>query len=282
MLKLDKNFLQRLFFGALLVGVIVLCILWQAKSFAILFAFLSALSTREFHTLMVRQGVSLSTDWGSIGSLFLFLGFYGYFAPCVVAWFSPLFLSFYGFWFVISFIVELYNKTSKPLVNLSYLVLGQIYVALPFALLSGLYFYGGQPTPVLVLALFVLIWTNDTFAYMTGSLFGKHRLFERISPKKSWEGFIGGNVFALAVSQIFAYYEPAISWWMWLVFAQFVVLSATYGDLIESLIKRNLGVKDSGHAIPGHGGFLDRFDSVLLASPVLFITLTLLQLLKQP
>jgi phosphatidate cytidylyltransferase len=119
--------------------------------------------------------------------------------------------------------------------------------------------------PVFVLALFIFIWINDTGAYLVGILFGKHRLFERISPKKSWEGFFGGLLFTTASSFVFAYFEPEISYYHWMGISLVVVVFGVWGDLVESLIKRTLEVKDSGKAIPGHGGFLDRFDSLLLA-----------------
>ena len=164
----------------------------------------------------------------------------------------------------------------------------QIYVALPFALVNMIAFFRGQFTPVLVLSLFVFIWVNDSFAYLTGSLFGRHRLFERVSPKKSWEGFVGGNLFALAVAYLMSVLDQPLSnllvgndgssleLWQWFVFAQIVVVFGTMGDLVESLLKRTLGVKDSGAAIPGHGGWLDRFDSLIFAAPVVACYLYLL------
>jgi phosphatidate cytidylyltransferase len=128
----------------------------------------------------------------------------------------------------------------------------------------------------LLLLAFVMIWMNDTGAFLVGCTIGKHRLFERISPKKSWEGFIGGNLFALAAGYGLSYLEPALMWWQWLIFAQIVVVLGTFGDLMESQLKRTLGVKDSGSAIPGHGGWLDRFDSLIFATPVVVFYLYLL------
>jgi phosphatidate cytidylyltransferase len=125
------------------------------------------------------------------------------------------------------------------------------------------------------LALFIFVWLNDSGAYLIGSVMGRHRLFERISPKKSWEGFWGGFILVLASSQIFAFYFPSISWFNWLGMAAVIVVFATWGDLTESLMKRMLGVKDSGNLLPGHGGMLDRFDSILMALPALYIYLQL-------
>ena len=121
----------------------------------------------------------------------------------------------------------------------------------------------------------MFIWVNDSFAYLTGMTFGKHRLFERISPKKSWEGFIGGAVASVVAGYVFSLFETDLVWWQWLIFSLLVVVFGTFGDLMESLIKRSVGVKDSGRIIPGHGGLLDRFDSMLLAVPVIFLYLQL-------
>jgi phosphatidate cytidylyltransferase len=182
---------------------------------------------------------------------------------------SSIFFS-YLLYIVIVFISALYEKQPDPITHIAYIFLGQCYIALPLSLLNIIAFPGGETGivtyyPVLVLALFVFIWVNDTGAYVVGMLLGKHRLFERISPKKSWEGFFGGLVFTVASSFIFAYFEPEIPYYHWIGMSVVVVIFGVWGDLVESLMKRTLEVKDSGKAIPGHGGFLDRFDSLLLA-----------------
>jgi phosphatidate cytidylyltransferase len=130
--------------------------------------------------------------------------------------------------------------------------------------------------PYILLALFITIWVNDTGAYLVGITLGKHRLFERISPKKSWEGFFGGAIFALISGYVFSLLITEINLIEWLIFSEIVVVFGTFGDLIESLIKRTVHVKDSGNLIPGHGGLLDRFDSLLLAAPAIFIYLSIL------
>jgi len=167
-------------------------------------------------------------------------------------------------------ITELYEKQLDPISHAAYIVLGQVYIALPVSLLNGIAFSlpaenAAEYRSIFVLALFIFIWINDTGAYLIGVNFGKHRLLERISPKKSWEGFFGGMLFTLASSLVFAYFYPALAVGQWAGLALAVSLFATWGDLIESLIKRTLSIKDSGTAIPGHGGFLDRFDSLLIA-----------------
>ena len=172
-------------------------------------------------------------------------------------------------------ILELYRKQTNPVHNWAYFILGQIFIALPFSLLNFILFINDWQ-PLVLLSVFVTIWVNDTGAYLTGVTIGKHRLFERISPKKSWEGFIGGAVFALLSGYIFSLLIPGIQLINWLIFSEIIVVFGTFGDLIESLMKRTVGVKDSGDLIPGHGGLLDRFDSMLLAAPVIFIYLSLL------
>jgi phosphatidate cytidylyltransferase len=192
---------------------------------------------------------------------------------------SSIFLPYMAF-LLYSFISELYNKHQNPLINLAFTLLAQLYCAGSFALANYIVLVKSADgeisfTPLFLLALFVFVWINDTGAYLIGSQFGKHRLFERISPKKSWEGFWGGMFFALASSLIFSRMVPEISWYNWLGFATTVVCFGTWGDLVESLIKRTVGVKDSGKMLPGHGGMLDRFDSILLAIPAAYIYIEL-------
>ena len=133
-------------------------------------------------------------------------------------------------------------------------------------------------TPMLPLSVFIFLWASDSGAYLVGSLIGKHRLFERISPKKSWEGSIGGGVLALVAAWALWYFFPIMSLWQWIGMALVVVVFGTWGDLVESLLKRQLGIKDSGHILPGHGGILDRFDSSMLAVPAVVIYLYTLSL----
>ena len=164
-------------------------------------------------------------------------------------------------------------------------MMSQLYVALPCALLNVLAFHNDPAAssvsynPILPLSIFVFIWLSDTGAYCVGSLIGKHRLFERISPKKSWEGSIGGAVFSIASSFIFAHYYDFMSVGQWAGLAVVVVIFGTWGDLTESLMKRQLGIKDSGNILPGHGGMLDRFDSALMAIPAAVCYLFALTLL---
>ncbi len=161
-------------------------------------------------------------------------------------------------------VAELFRK-QEPVINWMTLLLGQMYIAFPMALLNTISTDGSYQS-AMVLAVFVVIWVNDTGAYLTGMAFGKHKMFPRVSPKKSWEGLVGGALLAVVAAMVFAYVTDYLSYLEWAIFAVVVVVCGTFGDLMESILKRTVGVKDSGTIMPGHGGILDRIDSVLLAS----------------
>ena len=173
-------------------------------------------------------------------------------------------------------IVELYNPQSEVLRGVSTAITGLVYVVLPFSLAHAILFYQGNYSANILLTIFLLIWANDSFAYLFGVNFGKHRLWERISPKKSWEGFIGGGISTLVLSVVLAhFYLPTYQLEVFGL-ALIVIIFGTFGDLFESQLKRQSNIKDSGNLLPGHGGFLDRFDSFLFIIPVAILYLELL------
>ena len=264
---MKSNLIQRALTGIVYVALITLGIIVNSYTFLCLFSLVVVLCLWEFYGLVNAQKRARINPWyNCFGGLLLFISAYLYASGT----FSHFIFFPYLLYIVIILISELYEKQQDPITHMAYILLGQCYIALPISLLN-LIAFPVTPTgaiiyyPVMVLALFVFIWINDTGAYIVGSLLGRHRLFERISPKKSWEGFFGGLVFTIASSLIFAYIEPDISYYHWMGLSVAVVLFGTWGDLIESLMKRTLEVKDSGNTMPGHGGFLDRFDSLLLA-----------------
>jgi phosphatidate cytidylyltransferase len=171
------------------------------------------------------------------------------------------------------FVAELYSSSQTPFSNISSVLTGVIYVALPFALTTELTLHEGNYDYRIFLALFIFLWSNDVGAYCFGMMFGrkgKHKLFERISPKKSWEGFFGGIIVSLLAALVLSSVwgeRYAFNEIHWFALALIVSLSGTFGDLTESMLKRAAGVKDSGKIMPGHGGILDRFDSALFAFP---------------
>lgn len=175
---------------------------------------------------------------------------------------------------IVLFVVELYRNRATAFVNIAYTLLGVIYVVIPLALTNLIIHTDGQTlsfnlvyTPMVLMSVFIFAWSNDTFAYLTGIKFGKHKLFERISPKKTWEGWIGGFVFTIIAAVIVSYFTDSLSTFDFIVIAVITSVIGTFGDLIESMLKRQVGVKDSGNILPGHGGILDRFDILLLVLP---------------
>ena len=267
-----NNFIKRTLSGAFFVALIMVSILLDAFTYAIIFSIVTGLSVREFHKLTNKTPEVKVNSWMAIsGGVLLFVCSFIHTSNILN---FPIF-SIYGLFLVGSFIAELYLKKKNPIHNWAYFLLGQVLVALPFSLLNFIaYIDAGIYKPLFLLAVFVTIWVNDTGAYLVGVTLGKNRMFERISPKKSWEGFFGGAVAALGSGYLFNILIPEISLLQWFIFAEIVVFFGTYGDLMESLFKRTLQVKDSGNAIPGHGGVLDRFDSMLLAAPAIFIYLS--------
>lgn len=196
-------------------------------------------------------------------------------------------------WFMILFpvisvimVIELYRKQERPFDSLAHTFFSVLYTALPFSLFpfsafshTGLNSIMGHDnivfSPVIIIGFFILLWANDTGAYLIGVAFGKHRLMERISPKKSWEGFFGGLVIAALAAWLFSGWLGVVDKKGWIIISVIVSVAGTYGDLIESMLKRSLGVKDSGTIMPGHGGFLDRFDSVVISFPLVYLYITL-------
>ena len=174
------------------------------------------------------------------------------------------------------YLIKLYKKTErKPFTNIAFTFLGIFYIAMPFALLNHAVhrevILNGQTIvqynyEVILGSLFIL-WASDSGAFVAGTLFGKHRLFERISPKKSWEGFWGGAILASAVAYGLTFTFTSLSSIDWFVIGIIIIIGGTFGDLVESLLKRSIEIKDSGSSLPGHGGFLDRFDGLLISAP---------------
>lgn len=171
-------------------------------------------------------------------------------------------------------IIELFRNKPDPFINIALAMAGIVYISVPLALVLFLYYPTPdtvEATPTLLLSFFTLIWVNDSMAYIIGSLMGKHRLFERISPKKSWEGSFGGLVFSILVSFFLYKWLGIYSYQTWMIISIIIVILGTLGDLTESMFKRSLEIKDSGTFFPGHGGFLDRFDAVLISIPFVLV-----------
>ena len=269
-----KNFIVRTITGVVFVAAVVASFL-RPEAMVLLFSIVTGLTVWEFTGLVnQRKDVTVNRFISTVAGVYLFYAMtyfcsdlYGGAAKSVV--FIPYLVTI-----IYLLVAELYLKQKDPIADWAYTMLSQMYVALPLSLLNVLAFTATPSGNVmfntlLPLSVFVFLWVNDTGAYCVGSLLGRHKLFPRISPGKSWEGSVGGAVFVMAAAWAISAFvdDHMLALLEWLGLGLVVVVFGTWGDLVESLFKRTLGIKDSGNILPGHGGMLDRFDSSLLAIP---------------
>jgi len=279
-----SNFIVRTITGVIFVTAIVVCFL-KPVAMVFLFSIVTGMTVWEFCGLVNSRGkVHVNQFITSVAGVLLFL------AMAVHArGLDTLNLAFIPWLATLIYLLvsELYLKAEDPILNWAYTMMAQLYIALPFSLLNVLAFqFTNSDLPwLLPLSVFIFLWVNDSGAYCCGSLLGRHKLFPRVSPGKSWEGSIGGGLFVLGAAWFIAYYTQShdittnLTTLQWMGMGLVVVVFGTWGDLIESLFKRTLGIKDSGNVLPGHGGMLDRFDSSLLAIPAVVVYLFTLALL---
>lgn len=277
-----KNFIIRALTGIAIVAVQVLCTYLSPLSLAGLFQLLTALTVNEFLGIVSLKGqVQVNRPIVIVGSCYLFFAFW---LNCLTRGGSLVVFAPYLVFLLYCYIKELYSHHDNPIVNLGVTMLSQIYIVLPLSLINLLAFgdfacfSGEAPFYAIPLAIYIFIWASDTGAYLCGSLLGRHRLFPRISPKKSWEGSIGGALLTVGAAVAVAHFYGFMNVWQWIGMALVVVVFGTYGDLTESMIKRHLGIKDSGNILPGHGGLLDRLDSMFFAIPAVIVYLYMLSL----
>ncbi|MCE2711365.1 MAG: phosphatidate cytidylyltransferase [Cryomorphaceae bacterium] len=264
-----NNLLQRSITGALFAIVVLGSILWDAYAQALVFSVFMVLGLLEFYNLFNKHGVvRVSSEIGVFIGIFIFVLLVGF----SLEWLPIISIVFIFPLFFTLILEELWRKSEHPLINISILVFGIIYIVLPFWLTIDLNLREDEQNNFmpLVVGMYLLIWTNDTFAYLTGRKFGKTKLFERISPKKTWEGTAGGILVTLLIGYIFGAFINKGQEWFWIVSAAIIAPCAIFGDLLESLFKRSLNIKDSGTILPGHGGILDRFDAALFAIPFFY------------
>lgn len=261
--------IKRAVTGFFFLLVMVSGMLLSPFSFGILFTLITALAVYEFSNLVCSKfDIKYNGLLTAMASSYLFLSIMAYRVG-----YAGLGIVFpYVLFMILLVISQLYLKRPNPMGNWAFIMLSQGFIAIPFSLLNFLAFEKGAPgeatfTPILPFSIFIFIWVSDTFAYCTGMLFGKHRLLERVSPKKSWEGFFGGLAFAIIASYVLSLYFPILTLGQWAGMAVVIAVFGIYGDLTESLMKRQMEIKDSGNILPGHGGILDRFDSALMAIP---------------
>ena len=265
-------FLKRTLTATAFSSIVLSSTYYNQLSFSILFFIITILGCWEFYTLLEKAGNKPQKLAGTIAAAILF----GTNALACMhtengnLLLEPKFLVINLPILFLIFIIELYLKNYQAFQNIGYTLLGLIYVSLPFTLLNYISTLNQIYNYEIIFGLFFILWTNDSGAYIVGSLIGKNKLFSRISPGKTLEGFIGGAVSAYGVAFIISKYYLSIDSIDWLVIASILIVIGTLGDLVESLLKRSLNVKDSGTILPGHGGILDRFDSLILSSPFIF------------
>ena len=244
--------------------IIVLSILYGQWSYFVVFLIIATLAQREFYRIVRSPGAKPLRTWGTLLGIFLMTGTFLSASKTIN---HEWFFAFVPLGMII-FIVKLFQKhETKPFLGTSYTWLGIIYVALPFSMLHYVAFARETYDFQLVLGCLLLHWAHDVGAYFVGVRFGRTKLFERLSPKKSWEGSAGGAFLTLLVVFVGSFWADSLKLWEWTVIGILVVVAGTLGDLVESQLKRSLAIKDSGHSIPGHGGFLDRFDGLLISTP---------------
>ena len=264
-----KNLIKRTLTGILFVAVIVAAICVHPLLFAGVFSLVVGLLINEFYSLSKYEGAIWQRCLGIFGGMYFFV------ASCLFAGSYVGYEIFFPYilMMLILLISGLYVRNTNPIIQWGLILFAQCYCAILLSMLSFIpYTMSPVYDPWPVLMIFIFIWLNDTGAFLIGSWKGKRRLFPRISPLKSWEGFFGGLAVVIIASLVFSRFTMLeMEWYYWLAFAIITTVAATWGDLLESLIKRTYNVKDSGKILPGHGGAFDRFDSVILASPAVYI-----------
>ena len=281
-----SNFFKRTLTGSVFVAIVIGSVLVNKYTFAGLFFIVNILALSEFYSLLEKNGIRVQKFSGIFLGSFLFLIVFLYHAgsiPAMLLFLPPAVLFFI-------FTNELFQNRPNPFSSIAYTLLGIIYISLALSLFISIPFiigYTGNPNviwdrfsagyhSVIIIGYFVILWTSDTAAYLIGSRFGKTRLLERISPKKSWEGVVGGVFFGLIAAYVLSSYFQEFTLQKWLIIGLVIMVTGIIGDLVESMFKRNIEVKDTGNILPGHGGILDRFDALIFSAPFVFVTVYLL------
>lgn len=259
-----SNLTQRIITGFLGAAIITAAVCLGPWTYFAVFLIICLLSLLEFYRLAGLDGMIPQKTFGTFCGVVIF----------ALSFLIEKEILSYRYYFLIypliSFVymIKLYKKFErKPFTNIAFTFLGIFYVAVPFALLNVAVFEDGVYHFEIIFGSLFILWASDTGAYFAGTRFGKRKLFERISPKKSWEGFIGGALLALAFAYGLSRFFHTLNLGQWIVIGIIIIVGGTFGDLVESLLKRSIEIKDSGDTLPGHGGFLDRFDGLLISAP---------------
>ena len=258
-----NNFYQRAITGLIFVAVLIEAIYFHFYSFLFIFTLVIIISLLEFYKILESKDISPQKLTGTIVGVIFFLSVAyaqatGKFVLILINF--PLLFSI--------FITELFRKKQFPFLNIAYTVLGIVYIALPITLFNLVSIsQDANYFPEIILGFFFLLWSYDTGAYLGGRLTGKNKLFERISPGKTWEGAVSGLIISIGIAYIISQYYTLLTFGQWSVVAIIIAVTGTFGDLTESMLKRSLQIKDSGKLLPGHGGMLDRFDALFISVP---------------
>ncbi len=266
-----KNFKQRAVTGLTFAFVLAAAILYGPVSFLAAFLLISVLGILEFYKLLSSDQIQPQIITGLFVSQVIFTGFAFWFFTGINIMLPGLILPLLS----LVFFVELYRKKTNPFQNIAVTLLGMIYFTLPLVLMLDIVFGfapgdGIQYHGEIIMGCILILWASDTGAYMIGSTWGKHKLFPRISPNKSWEGFFGGLITAGLAAWLNSEVFEGLVLSEWIVVAVIIVVTGSLGDLVESMLKRSIHVKDSGVFFPGHGGILDRFDGLVLSMPFVY------------
>jgi phosphatidate cytidylyltransferase len=263
-IKKYNNLTQRLITGILGSAAIIAGVMFSEWTYFAIFFIICLFTLLEFYKLVGLDGTVPQKAFGTLCGILVF---------CLSFLIEAEHIS-YRYYFLVFpliscvYVIKLYKKFErKPFVNIAFTFLGIFYVAVPFALLNIAAFENGEYNYEIIFGCLFILWASDTGAYFAGTRFGKRKLFERISPKKSWEGFAGGAILALIFAYGLSRYFHSLTLVQWLIVGVIIIVGGTFGDLVESLLKRSIEIKDSGDSLPGHGGFLDRFDGLLISAP---------------
>lgn len=251
--------------GFFFIIVMIASNLLGAYVFSVFYLLLASFCLFEFYKLVKEGGIKASRESGIVNGALLFAFFA---ANCYFpAW---RFIFFLPVSFSVIYIQELYKKTPAPFSNIAFTFLGIMFAVVPFIFFHALAFINGAFNFHIPLAFLIILWSNDTGAYLVGSKMGKTKLFERHSPKKTYEGLIGGIIISAVAALILSRFYVELAWKQWVTISVLISCFGTMGDLVESMFKRSINVKDSGGILPGHGGLLDRFDGLLMAAPIVY------------
>ena len=272
-----RNFIVRTLSGAVLLAIVLGAAYGGAYAYGALMLLIIVVGMWEFFNIAAATGARPHRTLGITAGVVFFL-------TCFIQWANPMSgglgadlliagVLYFSVLLPLSFVVELFHDSETPVRNVATTLMAVFYVAYPISLM--LFIPGlitGEWTAEAFLFYLFIVWGNDVFAYLTGVSIGKHKMAPRISPKKSWEGFIGGIVGALVMGAIGSFVVGG-GLGLWLGLAVVVAITSVFGDLVESMFKREANIKDSGNIIPGHGGILDRFDALLISTPFAFVYL---------